>query len=176
VSRPFKVNTREIEPVPAPHQQAVADALQAMLADITAAELFEALEAGPDTLGLGPVLLVYEVDLEQRIVTVRRYLWLGSPGQVAHIWRMELGAMVRAWSAAEHPIEDLAGGEPGHPGVDQHEVPRLERVGDAEADTLVPERLDDLVLVHGDQLTLQGADLEHLEVAIVADVPGQRQD
>lgn|GEM_PF-6516590 len=77
MSRPFKVNTREIEPVPAPHQQAVADALQAMLADITAAELFEALEAGPDTLGLGPVLLVYEVDLEQRIVTVRRYLWLG---------------------------------------------------------------------------------------------------
>src|SRR5829696_9975796 len=30
---------------------------------------------------------------------------------------MELGAMVRAWSAAEHPIEDLAGGEPGHPGL-----------------------------------------------------------
>ena len=77
MSRPFKVNTREIEPVPTPHQQAVADALQAMLADITAAELFEALEAGPDTLGLGPVLLVYEVDLEQRIVTVRRSLWLG---------------------------------------------------------------------------------------------------
>jgi hypothetical protein len=36
--------------------------------------------------------------------------------------------MVRAWSAAEHPIEDLAGGEPGHPGVDQHEVPRLKEV------------------------------------------------
>jgi len=51
-------------------------------------------------------------------------------------------------------------------------VPRLERVGDAEANTLVPERLDSLVLVHGDQLTLQGADLEHLEVAIVADGRG----
>lgn len=76
MSRPFKVNARSIEPVPAPHQQAVADALQAMLADIIAAELFEALEAGPDTLGLGPVLLVYEVDLEQRIITVLRYLWL----------------------------------------------------------------------------------------------------
>jgi hypothetical protein len=76
--RPFKVNTRSIEPVPAAHQQAVADALRALLADVQAAELFEALEDGPDNLGVGSVLLVYQVDRAQRVVTVQRYLWLGA--------------------------------------------------------------------------------------------------
>lgn len=77
MTRRFRFDTRRIEPVPAAHQQAVADALQALLADVTAAEAFGVLENGPDTLGLGPVLLVYEVDLGQRVVTVLRYLWLG---------------------------------------------------------------------------------------------------
>jgi hypothetical protein len=42
---------------------------------------------------------------------------------------------------AEHPVEDLAGGEAGQAGVDQHQVPRLESVGDAEADAQVPQPL-----------------------------------
>jgi hypothetical protein len=42
--RPFKFDTRSIEPVPAAHQRAVADALRALLADVQAAELFGALE------------------------------------------------------------------------------------------------------------------------------------
>lgn len=76
--RPFKVNTRSIEPVPAAHQQAVADAMRALLADVQAAELFGALEDGPDNLGVGSVLLVYEVDRAQRVITVQSYVWLGA--------------------------------------------------------------------------------------------------
>jgi hypothetical protein len=77
VSRPFRFDTRSIEPVPAEHQQAVADALLALLADVQAAEAFGALEDGPDHFGVGSVLLVYTVDLRQRVVTVQRYVWLG---------------------------------------------------------------------------------------------------
>ena len=76
--RPYKFNTRSIEPVPAAHQQAVADALRALLADVQAAELFGALEDGPDNLGVGSVLLAYEVDRAQRVITVQRYVWFGA--------------------------------------------------------------------------------------------------
>ena len=77
MKRPFKFDTRSIEPVPAAHQKAVADALLALLADVQAAEVYGALEEGPGTLGVGSVLLVYEVDIAQRIVTVQRYILLG---------------------------------------------------------------------------------------------------
>jgi hypothetical protein len=76
--RPFKFDTRSIEPVPAAHQRAVADALRALLADVQAAELFGALEDGLDNLGVGSVLLVYEVDQAQRVITVQSYVWLGA--------------------------------------------------------------------------------------------------
>ena len=75
--RPFKFDTRSIEPVPAAHQPAVAEALLALLADVQAAEVFGVLEDGPDNIGVGSVLLVYEVDRAQRVVTVQRYIWLG---------------------------------------------------------------------------------------------------
>jgi hypothetical protein len=77
VTRPFRFDTHDIEPVPPAHRQAVADALLMLLTDVTAAEAFGALEEGPDTLGHGTVLLVYEVSREQRVVKVLRYLWLG---------------------------------------------------------------------------------------------------
>jgi hypothetical protein len=53
-------------------------------------------------------------------------------------------------------------------------VPRLERVGDAEADALIPQPLagEDLGRVPGDQLALLGGDLEYLEVAVGADLAG----
>ena len=76
--RPFKFDTRRIEPVPTAHQRAVADALRALLADVQAADLFEALEDGLDNLGVGSVLLVYEVDRAQRVITVQSYVWLGA--------------------------------------------------------------------------------------------------
>jgi hypothetical protein len=51
----------------------------------------------------------------------------------------------------------------------------LERVGDAEADPLVPEPLagEDLDRVLGDQLTLVCGDFEHLKVAFGADLAWQ---
>jgi hypothetical protein len=76
--RPFRFDTRRIEPVPGAHQRAVADALRALLADVQAAEQFGALEDGPDNLGVGSVLLVYEVDRGQRVITVQSYVWLGA--------------------------------------------------------------------------------------------------
>jgi hypothetical protein len=75
---PIQVQYRSIEPVPAAHQQAVAAALRALLADVQAAELFGALEDGPDNLGVGSVLLAYEVDRAQRVITVQRYVWFGA--------------------------------------------------------------------------------------------------
>jgi hypothetical protein len=42
-----------------------------LLADVQAAELFGALEGGPDNLDVGSVLLVYEVDRAQRVITVQ---------------------------------------------------------------------------------------------------------
>jgi hypothetical protein len=52
----------------------------------------------------------------------------GDPGGC---WRQGLSPGL---AAAEHPVEDLTGSEAGQPGVDQHQVLLLERVGDAEAD------------------------------------------
>lgn len=48
----------------------------ALSTDVLAAEALGVLEAGPDNFGAGPVLLVYEVDVQQRVVTVLHYALL----------------------------------------------------------------------------------------------------